>query len=1165
MFKKIFLYELRYWLTQPSTYIYFLVFFGIAFLSFAGTAGFFDGPSTSTEKQRFLNSPHEINYMLQYFGKFFLFLLPAIIGTSVFKDYKHNVHTILYSFPIEKKDYLLGKFWSALLVVCSITLAVALGGAIGEHLPNLDTAKLGAFNSMGYLQAYLVYVLPNMLIYGAIIFCLVLWTRNSYAGFVGVLLLFFLQIILENAFTGNGYLLALFDPFGQNTARYLTYLWTLEEQNTQLIPIQGVVLQNRLLWFSIAAFISGITYFKFSLHQNSMFAGFRKGSSKSFAKKKLGGSGKVKLPEVAYEFSFAQQLKNAWRLSNFHFQGIIKNWLFLILLIFGLFAVLFAIAKVTNLEEMSLLPVTHIVLTVPAFFFTLIIMLLTFIYSGMLVHKERSAGIHQLVDTTAVPNGTLLLSKTLAILKMQVVLLAIMMLAGILIQLYNGFFQFQIGLYLFHLFGLVFLNLIIWAFISILVHSLLPNAYIGMFALILFWMGTSNLGQLGIDTRLLAFNNVPQLHYSDVNGYGGNLAAYLLIESYWFAFACLLLVGAYLFWMRGMPHSFRERLLVAKRRVSPQLAMLAGLFSVAFIGLGFVIFKEEMKSPADSIRKAAFTAFEKQFAAYTGIEQPKITDIKLDIDLYPEDNRFEASGQYLIVNKTDKAIDTILLKTGFDETTSFELNRVNHIIDSDEYVHFYAIQLETPLQPNDSLQLNFRMQSKENTLFERNSDILDNGTFLRYDIFPRLGYFLEETTKDPSHSGACRHNAQGISADFVRINTIISTSDEQLAFAPGHLKKQEAKEDRIYYHYEMNTPVEFGFHFNSGAYNVKRIESKGGQLEVYYQEGHEHNLDNMLEGMKASLDYNTQYFSDFQHEEARMIEFPHSEGSLATIAVNSISTSEIRFIANTDILEDKIDIAFYVASHELTHHWWGGQVLPADAFGAVMLAESTTEYVTLRTYERYYGKAKALQFLKKQRERYLRGRSRETEEEQPLMLVKRPQQYIAYGKGAFAFNSISQYAGEEALNAILKDFFLAHRMKAAPYATSIELVEKLKTELPDSLTYLVEDLFETVTFYENAISDAKVEPLADGRYAIELDFSMRKYRNEMATENLPLADFIEIAIYDEAEIELQLKRYKVTQVENKYRIIVDEKPASVVLDPNYLLLDKEMEDNAFGL
>lgn len=1162
MFKNtIFTYELKYWLKNPTPYLYFAVFFAIAAFSFAGSAGFFDPLPTTPQSDDFLNSPFEINKVLQYFNKFFLFLLPAIIGASVYKDYKSKVHSILYTFPIRKIDYLLGKFFSAWLIIIGITLSFALGVGLAEHLPNLNPAKVGSFNPLGYLQAYAFYTLPNMLIYGILVFIVVIWTRNIYASFVCVILLFFLQSITENAFINYPEWIALLDPFADNTTAYVTQDWIMEDRNARLIPVSGMVLYNRLLWLSISLLALFFTYLKFEFHQASMLENWKKVKEKGMTKKKLETTFGLQLPKVTYDYSIQQQIKNIWRISNFHLASIVKNPMFLLIVFLGLLAVSFILARVTNLDEMSILPATRIMLSIPAFFFNTIIMLLTFIYAGMLVHKDRNSNSHQLIDTKPTSNWTFLLSKLLAVIKMQAILLLVMLVAGIGLQVYNGYYQFELELYFFHLFTINFTVLIIWAMASIFVHAIIPNTYLGIFILLMGWIGMSNLSQLGIDTLLLMFNNPPQLQYSDLNAYGGELKSYFLVEGYWFCFGILLLIATYLLWFRGVPQTFKERLQFAKLRWSNSLAIAMSLVIILFLSLGFVIFKEEAKLPDEKVQNQAFKTFGEAFEHFGGIAQPKVTDIQLQIDLFPEQNSFEAKGTYLLINQSNKAIDTILLKTGFDEQTTFEFNQIHQTIAADQYVNFYALKLQEPLAPKDTLTFQFQMISEENTLFQRNSDVLENGTFLRYDIFPRFGYFLEKTTKHPNDSSAAKFNVQSPTADLVNFEATMSTTSDQIALAPGYLQRSWQEEDRTYFHYKMDKPMKFFFCFNSGRFEVKKEEWNGVNLEIYYHKGHERNLEKMMEGLKAAVEYNTQYFSAFQHREARIIEFPQSEGTFATITANSIPTSEIRFIANTNTNSDKIDLSFYVAAHELTHQWWGNQVIPADAFGASMLSESITEYITLQIYKRKYGEEKALQFLKAQRERYLNGRKKaNSQEEPPLMLVKTPQQYISYGKGAIAFNSLSQHLGEEKFNAILQSFLKKYGSGIAPFPTSFDLVSHLKSNFPDSLQYLIEDYFEQVGFYDNKIIDAKTKPSNDGNYEVELDFFINKFSSN---KKFLSRKFMEIGFYNSSDQLIDLQWYETAKMQNKTTFPLKKQPFKVVLDPNYLLLDQDVENNVF--
>lgn len=1163
MFPSIYTYELKNWLRSPAPYIYFTAFFCITFLAFAGNAGFFDPHTEGDKLQRFINSPHEINYMMQYFNKFFLFLLPAIIGATLYKDYKYQVHSILYSFPIKKSDYLFGKFLSAFTIVVFISLSSGLAIMLAEHLPGLDPKKLGDFNLGGYLQTYLAFTIPNMLIYGAIVFSVVVWFRNIYTGFAIIILLFFIQTITVNAFDGNGALIALFDPFAQNTTQYITHLWTLEEQNTLMIPLTGAVLSNRLFWLALGSIFFTITYRKFAFDEAAPVVFKLRKKGERVIKNNFQSLRYISLTAVSYRFNLSARLKNCWRLSNIQLAYIVKSWVFLGFSFLGILAVLFTLAKVINFEEMAMLPVTRIVLSVPTFFFTGIAIMITFIYAGMLIQREKVARMNQLVDASPTPNWVLMFSKVLALIKMQAVLLMIMVIAGITIQLYNGYYQLELDMYFVHLFVVTFIVLIIWAFTAVMVHTLIPNLYLGLFILVLGWIGFGGLPQAGIDTKLLLFNLPPDLLGSDLNGYGNTLAPYFLIEGYWFVFSALLLVLAYLLWNRGLPENLKERLVIARTRFTRPIAALTIGLMALLVATGFTIYQHESEAInlTNRDQNRIFKAFESDFAHYADTPQPSITDVRLNLDLFPERNDFEARGSYTLVNKTGQPVMELLVKTGFDEVTSYDFSTPAQLMATDSIMQFSIWKLNKELPVGDSLTLSFNIRNKPNSFFERNSNVLANGTFLGSDALPRLGYSFGVDKKRPSDSSARQYSYAAHDADLVSLETVISTKEGQTALAPGYLQQDWSEGNRHYFQYKTDQKIKFVFAFNSARYDLFQDSWEDVNLEVYYHKGHEHNIEKMVDGLKEALAYNTKYLGPYQHTESRIIEFPMTEGSFATTMANSIPTSEMRFIANTNDEQGRIDQSFYVAAHELTHQWWGNQLAPADALGAMMITESITEYFSLRIYESRFGKEKADKFLKLQRERYLRGRTTEQEEEPPLQLVTQTQQYISYGKGAFSFNALMHYLGETKLNGVLQAFLEQYKFKGAPYPTSLDFVDHLKKATPDSVQYVVEDMFEKVVLYDNSLQEAGVEDLGNGKFSVDLSFQIKKQelKGKEAT-TAQLADYVQLGFFDEDDKLIYLHITKVIQQENALNIQLDIKPSRVVLDPNLMLMDKDIDD-----
>ena len=1160
MLKAIYIHELKRLLTQPAPYVYFAVFFAVALASLLGSGGYFDSGEEIDAKIRLLNSPYEINSVFHYFNKFFLFLLPAIIGMVIFRDFKSNIFPIMYTFPLKKSDYLLAKFLSGLTLAVVITFSVGIAFFIGEGMLRPYTPMIGQFNFWAYANTYFFYVFPNMFCCGLVVFIAVASLRNVYAGFIAVILLVLGQVITDNLFSGNPYLFALLDPFGQNAAAFETRYWTITEQNIQQVPIFGMVLWNRILWTSIGLMVFGIFYKKFRLEQEPsiLWPGIFKRGSQASRVFDRSFQANYQRREVSIDISFSSQLKAMLKLSFIDFRYIIKNWLFHVLLVFGILAIVFALSRVTNRGDMTFLPLTRIMLSVPMFFFSSVIILLTFLFSGMLIHRPGLARANELIDSTPTSNWVLLITKVVAIVQLQLFMLFVLMICGIGLQLYNGYYHFEIGLYFFHLFLITFPVLMVWAALSVFIHTVMPNLYLGIFILILIWLFKDFLPQIGINTHLFLFNSPPAVNYSDLNSYGNGLIGHLLVNSYWISFAALLLIFAYLYWQRGLVYSIQERFSKSISRFKGLVPIATVLCVFLFFLLGIKIYKEEnslIKPSGNETQTLEY--FRNTFGKYRSTIQPKIVSVILELELFPEKQSFLAKGEYLLVNKSSQKIDTLLIRTGYDEITGYSLDMPSFLIARDTAMQFAVRVLESPLLPEDTLKMRFEIKNKPNSLFYQNSPVLHNGTFLRTDILPRLGYFFDQDFKQPTDSRVENVSFYSSDADLLDLETTISTDHSQKAIAPGYLQKQWTEKGRNYYHFKTTDKIKFSFAFNSGNFSLHKSSHKGVDLEIYHHPNHSSNLNEMTEGLKAALDYNTFYFGPYQHGEARIVEFPLTEGSFASVMGNSIPTSEVRFIQKSELKPKHIDLAFYVQAHELTHQWWGNQLVPADALGAKMLTESITEYISLRIYERYFGPEKALNFLALQRKRYLEGRTQETGEEMPLYLVKPEQEYIAYGKGAMALNSLRYYVGEDKLNNLLKAFLEKYKFRTDSYPTTVGLITDLKKSISPDFHYIISDMMETITFFDNKITGLR--EMSGNKLELTIDIKKLDHtlKNEMEVHRI----FIEIGQYNQEGQLIGIEQYRVSSGVNK--VIISPKPdvKSVSLDPLLHFIELEIEDN----
>jgi len=229
MFGHIFKFELGYWVKNPLPYIFTAVLFGISFITMWGMSA----EAETGDNIVMMNSYYKINNMANLFALLLLFLLPAIIGNSIFRDYKSRMFSFLYSYPFGKLEYLGAKFLSAFLVV-SITVGfLVFGFALGSVMPGVKKEAMLPFDIGNYLQLIFVFILPNMLLFSSVILAIVVRTRNIYISFIGVILMIMVQGFGSGVLGQNGLEIfaALIDPLGDAAIKYNVRYWTLEERN----------------------------------------------------------------------------------------------------------------------------------------------------------------------------------------------------------------------------------------------------------------------------------------------------------------------------------------------------------------------------------------------------------------------------------------------------------------------------------------------------------------------------------------------------------------------------------------------------------------------------------------------------------------------------------------------------------------------------------------------------------------------------------------------------------------------------------------------------------------------------------------------------------------------------------------------------------------------
>ncbi len=493
------------------------------------------------------------------------------------------------------------------------------------------------------------------------------------------------------------------------------------------------------------------------------------------------------------------------------------------------------------------------------------------------------------------------------------------------------------------------------------------------------------------------------------------------------------------------------------------------------------------------------------------------------------------------------------------------------------------------MQPGETREVRFTTTLEERGFPNSNplTRIVENGTFLdNSEITPNIGvsrdafltdrakrrkYGLPPDLRPPTledESGRVR-NVFSPASDWVDADIVVTTDADQTPIAPGYVVSDTTANGRRTAHFRPDAPINNFFSIQSARYAIRRGRVGDIDLAVYYEPGHEYNVDRILTAMKTALPMFAERFSPYQFRQARILEFP-SYASFAQSFANTIPYSEdIGFLTKLG-KPDKIDVVTYVTAHEIAHQWWGHQLVPSYQQGATMLVESFAQYSALLVMEKMYGKEQMRRFLKYELDRYLRRRGGEVVEELPLARVEN-QQYIHYQKGSLVMYWLKEVVGEDTVDRAMAKMIEQHAFKAAPYPNTRDFLTILRAEAGPEHDQLITDLFEKITLYDVKATNATAVKRADGKFDVRFDVTAKKlYADGKGKETeAPLDEPFDIGVFSaepgrpgyDASSVLYFDRQPIRSGTQSVTAVVDQMPTFVGVDPYNKRIDRNSEDN----
>jgi len=1199
MFWKVLSFELTYWKTRVYTYVFALIVFLLTLLTFS-----LEGVSLGGDAN-FINSPYSIMIWYYVLSLIMPIFINSFVSSGITRDYEHKFDQILYSLPVSRTKILLGRFVGGLVVVFLIFFTVPFAELIAEYLPWTNKDLIGGWRFDAHLHSLFTMVLPNLMIIGSILFLIASWTRSINSSFLGAIAV----VVIFNSISGlndkidNKTVAGLSDPFGFMPIMYYTKKWSVYEKNYLLFPLDWKYFLNRLIWLSAALglWIGALNINRFKLGKAKQDV-----SKKKDVKPTLFQSDYT---AVEKNFTLSYYLKNIHFQAKIDFLHILKSPAFIVTvgLILMILVMYFVGMVQTDSGLSDRLANTSNTLDILEVVTKMINYAIIF-FSGMLIWKERDAKMNDIYDALPVKTYTVFLGKLCSIIYLVLVYSTLLLMIGIGYQLVRGVYDIDWAHYIMELYVINLFYSITLAILSMFFQVIINNKFIAYFASAIVIFAEPFLFRwLEIANNMLSISpSLPRVVHSDFYGYGIYKTSLFAFMVYWLLIYSILALVTYWFFIRGRNTTWKERWQELCCRVSASKAVFVVLALMTAGYSGFMYYQTQILHPyfgqKESLERQAH--YEKKYRHLLNCPMPKATKIDYKIDLYPNKRAYTVKGKMWMVNKEDTSIQTIYVNNEFN--FPFKINIQGAKLsaeDKEGIVNFQTYTLAYPLQIGDSLLFEWEY-SEANIGVENevsNTRLNNNGSFLDFSSFtPSLGYNKEleisrKTKREkyglptkadfkPALVRECTHQCMkdylGGMADWVTIHTEISTDEDQIAIAPGQKTKSWKEGGRNYFQYDLTQPSKFFFSVVSGRYEILKDSAHGVQCEVYYIPQHAHNTQVMMSALKKSIAYYSQSFGPYKHPVARIIEFPRFSSFAQAFPGTMPYSESIGFTANIVNNPEDVNEVFHIVAHEMAHQWWAHQVVGADMQGSEMLSESIAEYASLKLLEKEYGLDMATKFLKEANNGYVFSRAFEDKKESSLKTVD-GQGYIYYQKGSLVLYAIQQLLGENKMNEALSSVIRNYGYKEPPYPNAYALMDEIYSRTPDSLKSQVKAGLEEIVIFETDIQSAKVKKLANNQYETTIQFELVKRAADPnakevkkikdiklgKSDAVPIQDYFDLALYQNAEDKsrygkfISKQRFLLHNKDNTLKILSNKKPDKIVIDPYFLHIHKDPEEN----
>lgn len=261
-FVALFRFEVAAQLREPLTTLYALVFLLLAFGYAASDAVELVGARGSVPKQ----APWALMLAFGGLTAFGQVITTMITTTAMLRDEAQRTRALIASSGVPPRLWFLARVSAAVVLMLLVYAAMPVGMLLGTLMSAVTHSgpapllqqTIGS-TAMTSVRAYLVITVPTMLVVTLLLASAAALTKRVLGVLSAALLLvgiWQLSLALVDQ-PGTRVLGALLDPFGNAPVLALSTAWSEAQRVSQVVPLTGVLLANRLLWLGVAAVVAG--------------------------------------------------------------------------------------------------------------------------------------------------------------------------------------------------------------------------------------------------------------------------------------------------------------------------------------------------------------------------------------------------------------------------------------------------------------------------------------------------------------------------------------------------------------------------------------------------------------------------------------------------------------------------------------------------------------------------------------------------------------------------------------------------------------------------------------------------------------------------------------------------------------------------------------------